>query len=135
METLFNYLRWSFRFILKYWVRYRVRQYTAYCTSNRHNQGNMVIAQARLMKAKLLYWQCAFSGWGYYDIGGPKNFAYSQEQILAQEKEMVWMGFTRSLRILEFKMCKQEKYPNTFTFYPKVYTMTQSGSVLRDYQE
>lgn len=112
------------RLLLKYYIRWRVRQYLAFFdgtdiflgkfNSTRRCQSNMNIAKARFMKARLMYWQSQFEPWGDWYIGG-KGSCVGHPFLY---KEMVWLGFTREIRTKEWDIVKNEEYPDTINYYP-----------------
>jgi len=106
------------RIILKYYTRFKVRQYLAFCERHKSSQTNMNIARARLIKARIIYLQSLFEPWGDYFIGGKGEFSYGQKLGKKLEAEMIWMGFTRDIRDKEWTLLKNERYPATIDYYP-----------------
>lgn len=131
-----KHLIWYLRYIIKYYVRWQVKMYISFCEKNKRKQSNHNITKARLMKAKLIYWQSQFSAFGKFDIGGSFNCGYNNILLQKQEKEMIWMGFTRNIRDKEFVLCKQEAYPQTIDYYPKKHKkVSEHWRQLTDFEE
>lgn len=124
------------RFLLKYYIRWRIRQYLAFFEKHNGQQSNMNIAKARLMKARLMYWQDSFEPWGTYFIKGRFRFSYNEKTKVEFEKEMVWMGFTRDIRNKEWSIVKNEAYPWIINYYPSKTTgFHQNVAYPLDYRE
>ena len=124
------------RLILKYYIRWRVRQYLAFFGSRKGKQSNANINKARFMKARLMYWESQFEPWGKYFLAGRNGFSYDDKTQIRWEKEMIWMGFTSEIRIKEWDITKNEEYPWTINYYPAKTTNFNNGvGFSLDYRE
>lgn len=88
------------------------------------------------MKARLMYWESQFEPWGKYFLAGRNKFSFDEKTQIRWEKEMIWMGFTREIRIKEWDITKNEEYPWTINYYPAKTTNFSNGvGFSLDYRE